>query len=105
MPTGGRAHASDANKSRAITVELEQLLVRLKQGKPRRSVKRIIRALERARAKKVERGLSKSSVHRLLKAHGISQRPLRGPGAERRSFRHEFAGDLWVGDALHVRRG
>ena len=94
---------SDADKPRAISEELGQLILRLKREKPRRSVKRIIRALERA--KKVERGaLTKSTVHRLLKVHGASRRPLRGPGAERRSFIHEFAGDLWVGDALHIDR-
>ena len=94
---------SDADKPRAISDELVQLILRLKLEKPRRSVKRIIRVLERA--KKVERGeLTKSTVHRLLKVHGVSRRPLRGPGAERRSFIHEFAGDLWVGDALHVHR-
>ena len=94
---------SDADKPRAISEELGQLILRLKQEKPRRSVKRIIRILERA--KKVERGvLAKSTVHRLLKVHGASRRPLRGPGAERRSFIHEFAGDLWVGDALYVHR-
>ena len=55
------------------------------------------------RAKKASRGeLTKSSVHRLLKAHGASKRPARGPGAERRSFLHECAGELLVGDALHV---
>lgn len=94
---------SDADKPRAITNELGQLILRLKQEKPRRSVKRIIRVLERA--KKVERGaLTKSTVHRLLKVHGASRRPLRGPGAERRSFIHEFAGDLLVGDGLHIHR-
>lgn len=94
---------SDADKPRAISDELVQLILRLKLEKPRRSVKRIIRVLERA--KKVERGeLTKSTVHRLLKVHGVSRRPLRGPGAERRSFIHEFVGDLWVGDALHVHR-
>lgn len=94
---------SDADKPRVIDEELGQLILRLKQEKPRRSVKRIIRILERA--KKVERGaLAKSTVHRLLKVHGASRRPLRGPGAERRSFIHEFAGDLWVGDALYVHR-
>jgi len=92
---------SDADQPRAISEELASLILRLKQEKPRRSVKRIIRVLERA--KKVERGaLSKSTVHRLLKVHGASRRPVRGPGAERRSFIHEFPGDLWVGDALHV---
>jgi transposase InsO family protein len=45
--------------------------------------------------------LSHSSVHRLLKGHGISRRPTRGPAAERRSFLTEHAGDLWIGDALH----
>jgi len=94
---------SDADKARVISEELGQLILRLKQEKPRRSVRRIIRVLERA--KKVERGaLTKSTVHRLLKVHGVSRRPLRGPGAERRSFIHEFAGDLLVGDGLHIHR-
>jgi transposase InsO family protein len=93
----------DADKPRFISEELAGLILRAKNEKPRRSVKRIIRVLERA--KKVQRGeLSKSTVHRLLKVHGASRRPLRGPGAERRSFIHEYAGDLWVGDALHVNR-
>jgi|RifCSP16_2_1023846.scaffolds.fasta_scaffold29441_2 transposase InsO family protein len=92
---------SDFKESRAIPKELGELILRLKQEKPRRSVKRIIRILERA--KKASRGeLTKSSVHRLLKAHGASKRPARGPGAERRSFLHECAGELLVGDALHV---
>src|SRR5690606_7364302 len=45
--------------------------------------------------------LSRSSVHRLLRAQGLSKRPVRGPAAERRSFIMEHASDLWVGDALH----
>jgi putative transposase len=91
----------DFRKSKAIPEEVSDLIIRLKREKPRRSVRRIIRILERA--KKVERGtLTKSSVHRLLMANGASKRPVRGPGAERRSFLHEHAGDLLVGDALHV---
>lgn len=92
---------SDLGTSKAIPEEIGKLILRLKQEKPRRSVRRIMRILERA--KKVERDtLTKSSVHRLLMAHGASKRPVRGPGAERRSFLHEYAGDLLVGDALHV---
>ena len=94
---------SDREKSRAIPAEVADLILRLKHERPRRSLRRIIRVLERA--KKVERGaLSKSSVHRLLQVHGASARPLRGPGAERRSFIHEHAGDLWAGDGLHLER-
>jgi transposase InsO family protein len=90
----------DRGNSRAIRPEVADLVVRAKREKPRRSINRIIRMLERAHV--VRPGeLSRSSVHRLLARHGVSARPLRGPAAERRSFLHEHPGDLWVGDALH----
>jgi transposase InsO family protein len=79
---------------------LVELVVTAKREKPRRSIRRIIAALERAHVAGPGE-LSRSSVHRLLQAHGISKRPLRGPPAERRSFLHEHAGDLLIGDALH----
>ena len=91
----------DKKVSRAVPEDLRQLVLQLKTEKPRQSVNRIIRILERA--KKIQPGvLKRSSVHRLLQAHDASRRPARGPGAERRSFLHEFAGDLLVGDGLHV---
>jgi transposase InsO family protein len=94
------ATRADCGQSRAIAPSVAELIVRVKREKPRRSIKRIIRMLERA--KKVEPGeLSRSSVHRLLQLAGISIRPVRGPSKERRSFLAEHAGDLWVGDALH----
>jgi transposase InsO family protein len=90
----------DRGQTRSISTEVAELIIRLKRERPRRSVRRIIRILERAR--KIGKGeLSRSSVHRLLYARGASKRPLRGPPAERRSFMVEHAGDLLVGDALH----
>jgi putative transposase len=90
----------DRGASRAIAPEVADLLVRAKREHPRRSIRRLIRMLERAHV--VGRGeLSRSSVHRLLAAHGVSARPVRGPSAERRSFLVEHAGDLFVGDAMH----
>lgn len=90
----------DRGQSRAIRSEVAALILRAKREKPRRSVRRIIRMLERARV--VRRGeLSRSSVHRLLAAHGISRQPPRGPSGERRSFLPAHAGDLWMGDAMH----
>ena len=88
----------DRGTSRAIAQEVEDLLVRAKRERPRRSIRRLIRMLERARV--VRPGeLSRSSVHRLLASQGLSTRPARGPSAERRSFLVEHAGDLWIGDA------
>ncbi|HEY5659075.1 MAG TPA: Mu transposase C-terminal domain-containing protein [Myxococcota bacterium] len=96
----GRQVRSDRGRSRAISDELAELIVRAKLERPRRSIRRIIRMLERANL--VRRGaLSRSSVHRLLANRGLSTRPARGPGGERRSFLVEHAGDLWMGDAMH----
>lgn len=91
---------ADRGKSRAIEPEVAELVLRAKREKPRRSIRRIIRMLERADVVKPKQ-LSRSSVHRLLAVAGISGRPLRGPEAERRSFLMEHAGELWIGDALH----
>jgi len=94
---------SDRGSSRVIRPEAADLIVRAKRERPRRSVRRIIRMLERAGV--VRRGeLERSTVHRLLKAHGISDRPRRGAAAERRSFIVEHTGDPWMGDALHPRQ-
>jgi len=91
---------TDAGQSRSIGPEIAALILHAKREKPRRSIRRLIRLLERAG--KLRRGeLSRSSVHRLLQAQGLSARPLRGPSAERRAFLPEHGGDLWMGDVLH----
>lgn len=91
---------SDRGTSRALSAELADLILRAKREKPRRSVRRIIRMLERAKV--VPRGtLTRSTVHRLLARHGVSSRPDREEAGERRSWICEHAGDLLVGDVLH----
>jgi len=90
----------DRGRSRAICPEVAEQILRVKRERPRRSIRRIIRMLERAHIVRKDE-LHRSTVHRLLVAHGASARPLRGSASERRSFLHEHAGDLWVGDALH----
>lgn len=94
------ADRDDLGQSRAIGTAVADMVLRAKQERPRRSIRRIIRMLERAHV--VRPGeLSRSSVHRLLASRGVSTRPVRGAEAERRSFITEHAGDLWIGDALH----
>lgn len=93
----------DAGSSRAIRTDVADLLVRAKREKPRRSVRRLVKMLVRAGVVRKDE-LSRSSVHRLLQRHGISGRPGReGVTKERRAWCAEHAGDLWVGDSLHLR--
>ena len=88
----------DAGCRRKLDDELCALIVRAKKEKPGRSIRWLIRILERAR--KVRPGeLSTSTVHRILKAAGVSTRPRKR--RERRSFLVAHAGDLWVGDVMH----
>ena len=90
----------DRGESRVIAPEVAELLLAAKRENPRRSVRRLIRMLERA-GKVHRRELKRSTVHRLLAAHGIGGRPRRGADAERRSFGIVHAGNLWQGDAMH----
>lgn len=90
----------DRGQARMLDAELESLIIRAKREKPRRSIRRIIRILERARKAKPGE-LSRSTVHRVLVRAGVSTRPARMSKRERRSFILEHAGDLWVGDVKH----
>lgn len=90
---------SDAGRSRVISPEIAELIVTVKREKPRRSIRRLIRMLERA-GKVCPGELKRSTVHRLLQGHGLSARPRR-EATERRAFRHALAGDLWMGDVMH----
>ena len=67
---------SDSGTSRSMSEAARDLVVRAKREKPRRSIRRIIRMLERAKVV-VAGELSASSVHRLLMREGISSRPSR----------------------------
>lgn len=91
---------SDRGHGKHLDETVRDLIVRLKREKPRRSVRRLIKILERAN--KVMPGtLTRSTVHRLLVEHRLGGRPERKALRERRSFLVEHAGDLWVGDVMH----
>lgn len=92
---------SDAGKSRAIRSELAERLLEVKKENMQRSVRMLIRTLERAgEAHKGE--LKRSTVHRLLQANGLSGISVLGSNSrERRAFRPERAGALWMGDVMH----
>jgi putative transposase len=89
----------DSGRSR-IRPEVQDRLRVLKLERPRRSIRRLIRILELAGEVKAGE-LTRSSVHRFLRAEGISARGRAAEAVERRAFRHREPGEVWMGDVLH----
>lgn len=94
-----RAVRSDRSRT-SIPEHLQDRLLALKRENPRRSIRRLIRIIERLGEAKPGM-LSRSAVQRFLKSHGLSGRGAPNEPVERRAFRHRDAGDLWMGDVLH----
>ena len=84
----------------ALTAEQCELICDLKREVPERSLTRIIKIAEELC--RVERGvLRRSTVHRVLRARGLSARASRVP--DRRDldrFEADFPNDLWQSDML-----
>jgi transposase InsO family protein len=91
---------SDRGQSK-IAPEVQEAILATKRENPRRSIDRICRLLER-RGTVAKDELKRSSVHRLLQAHGLS-RPSGAPSEpeERRAYVAAYAGDIWYGDVMH----
>ncbi len=91
---------SDRGQSK-IAPEVQEAILAAKRENPRRSIRGIRRLLER-RGTVAKGELSRSAIHRLLQAHGLSR-----PGGsasepeERRAYVAEHAGDIWYGDVMH----
>jgi putative transposase len=91
---------SDRGQSK-LAPELQEAILAAKRENPRRSIRGIRRLLER-RGTVAKDVLSRSAIHRLLQAHGLS-RPSGAASepAERRAYVAEYAGDIWYGDVMH----
>jgi putative transposase len=84
-----------------LPVAIQEAIIACKKDNPARSIQMIIDCLEISG--EVQKGaLSRSTVHRLLKQQGISQRCVADTQIiERRAFESQYAGDLWYGDVMH----
>lgn len=80
---------------------LQAQIIIAKRDNPSRSLDALIRLLEQQGIVAIGQ-LKRSTVHRLLKHHGLS-RPAATAGQpiERRSFEAQFAGSIWYGDVMH----
>jgi len=84
-----------------LAPEVQEAIIRFKRENPRRSIDAII-ALLLANGLAAKDEVSRSSVHRLLKQHGISR--MTGSSSmpeEFRSFETQYAGQIWYGDVMH----
>ncbi len=91
---------SDQGQSK-IAPEIQEAILSAKRENPRRSIRGIRRLLE-ARGTVAKDELSRSAIHRLLQAHGLSR--VSGSAnepEERRAYVAEYAGDIWYGDVMH----
>ena len=90
---------ADRNHSRLPEV-IQTALIKAKQENPRRSLDTLLQLMH-------DEGLigtgelSRSSIHRLLQAKGLSGRIPHTVQIERRRFEAQHAGDLWYGDVMH----
>ena len=91
---------SDRGQSK-IAPEVQEAILAAKRENPRRSIRTIRRLLER-RGTVAKDQLSRSAIHRLLQAHGLS-RPSGSASEpeERRAYVAQYAGDIWYGDVMH----
>jgi transposase len=90
----------DRHTSRVFSQELQQLIVDMKREDPGRSARLIVRELELAGRIRLGQ-VSRSSVERLLRRHGLSVPRMEWDRSAR--YRREAAtcGELWQADALH----
>lgn len=100
----GLAGLMDKPRPRAgvgvLTAEQAELVCKLKQEVPERSLDRVIRIAEDTGL--IEKDLlTRSTVHRVLKSKGLSARKLRTPDAQDLDrFEADFPNDLWASDML-----
>lgn len=91
---------SDRGQSK-LPPAVQTAILAAKRENPRRSLDQLIRLMEHS-GQAARDTLPRSSVHRLLKRHGLS-RPTGAASLpeEHRCYVAESAGDIWYGDAMH----
>jgi len=92
---------SDHGHSRGIPPEVQDLLVMLKEDKPELRIVDVIEAAQASGEVPEGMDLKPSTVHRLLQRHGLTGRRRAENAADRRRFRFERAGQLWMSDVMH----
>ena len=88
----------DRGQSRAVTPQLASLIERLKRENPHRTGTTLLRELALSAGQDAP-AISPSTLYRLLKQHGLSERQLLAPQAHKK-FEAEFSNQIWQADML-----
>jgi putative transposase len=83
----------DRGKSRVIPSQLAELIERLRRENPYRPGTALLRELG-------SDSISRSTLYRFLKSHGLTTERLLVVGPERKKFEAEFANQIWQSDML-----
>ena len=93
---------ADLGRPRRLAPEVAELLIALKTAHPAWSVRQVIAGAIGSGNLPDGVRLAHSTVHRLLKAEGLTgTRAAAGDGADRRRFAYRWACQLWMSDVMH----
>jgi putative transposase len=90
---------SDRGQSRALSAEVAERLLSLKEELPQCSIPQLIRVAHQ-RGIAVE-PLPRATVHRLFSRAGLMRKTAEPSGLDRRRFAFAHAGELWMSDVMH----
>jgi len=93
---------ADRGQPRALPQDVADALLCLKEQNPKLSVRLCIAKARASGAVPAELPLPHSTVHRLLKQHGLMRKTAEEPtDLDRRRFAFEKAGEMWMSDVMH----
>jgi len=101
LPTHPRLTSYHGQGLSKIFSQIQQAIIKAKRENSRRSIDQIIELLTTTGMAASDE-VSRSSIHRLIKRHGISR--MTGSSSmpeEFRSFETQYAGQIWYGDVMH----
>ncbi len=93
---------ADRGRPRALSPELTERLIAIKEANPALSVRLVIAEAIASGAAPEQPPIPPSTVHRLLTREGLMAKSANPPGdMDRRRFAFEHAGELWSSDVMH----
>ena len=91
---------ADRGRARRMPPDVAELLISIKEDRPRLSVRAVI-DIARERGVPADIRLPLSTVHSLLAREGLFDRKPDDPVEDQRRFAHRYANELWQSDVMH----